>query len=154
MTSASSRTKPSTLVVVGRSQAWRVADRAVDVGDNAARPAHDVVVVVADPGFVTGNHAQRLDPAHQTDGGEGVENVVHGLAGDIGKSAADGRQDRLGVSMRMGVDRRQHRDPRTGHAQIGHSQLSRVIRRRRRHDPKYAALIWSESRPELELVKN
>ena len=46
MTSASSITKP---LVVGRGQARRLADGAVDVGDRAAGAAHDVVVVVADP---------------------------------------------------------------------------------------------------------
>ena len=44
--------------VVGRGQAGRVADRAVDVGDGAAGPAHDVVVVVADPRLVA-RHASR-----------------------------------------------------------------------------------------------
>src|SRR5262245_25689596 len=39
-------------VVVGRGQARGVADGAVDVGDDAAAPAHDVVVVVADPRLV------------------------------------------------------------------------------------------------------
>src|SRR4051812_20681641 len=33
-------------VVVGRSQAWRVSDGAIDIGDGTARPAHDVVMVV------------------------------------------------------------------------------------------------------------
>src|SRR5215510_1064414 len=35
-------------VVVGRGQAGRLADRAVDVGDGAARPADQVMVVVPD----------------------------------------------------------------------------------------------------------
>ena len=54
------------VVVVGRSQAWRIADRAIDVGDDAARSTHDVMVVVANPRLVAGNHAQRLDPANET----------------------------------------------------------------------------------------
>jgi hypothetical protein len=52
------------------------------------------------------------------------------LAGDIGKSAADRRQDRLGISMRMVVDRFQHSDPGPGHPQIRDPKLYRVIRRR------------------------
>ena len=59
--------------VVGRGQAGCVADGAVDVGDDAARPAHHVVVVVADAGFIAGHGARRLDAAHQADGGERVE---------------------------------------------------------------------------------
>src|SRR5271169_2641740 len=35
-------------VVVGSGKAGRLADRAVDVGDDAARAAHDVMVVVPD----------------------------------------------------------------------------------------------------------
>jgi hypothetical protein len=35
-------------VVIGRGQAGRFADRAVDVSDGAARPAHDMVVVVSE----------------------------------------------------------------------------------------------------------
>src|SRR5205814_10289122 len=33
-------------VVVGRGQAGRLADRAVDVSDGTARPAHDVMMIV------------------------------------------------------------------------------------------------------------
>jgi hypothetical protein len=93
------------VVAVGRCQTRRVTHSAVDVGDHAARSTHDVMVVVADPGLVTGNHAQGLDPTHKANGGECVENVVDGLAGDVGKTGADGRQDRLGIGMRMGVNR-------------------------------------------------
>ena len=85
MTSASSRMKPSrSVVVVGRDQAWRLADCAVDVGDDAAGSAYDVVVVVVDPRFIAGDHSQWLDPPNKTYGGQGVENVVHGLTGYIG----------------------------------------------------------------------
>src|SRR5690606_25820091 len=46
---------------VGSGQAGHVADGAVDVGDDAARPAHDVVVVVTDPGLIAGHGPGRLD---------------------------------------------------------------------------------------------
>src|SRR5205085_11592506 len=39
-------------LVIRRRQAGGAVHRAVDVGDFAARPAHEVVVVVADPRFV------------------------------------------------------------------------------------------------------
>jgi hypothetical protein len=62
------------------------------------------MVIVADPGLVARNHAQWLNPPHQTDGGERVENVVYGLAGHVGELGSDRRQDRLGVSVRVVVN--------------------------------------------------
>ena len=88
------------------------------------------MVVVADPRLIAGNHAQRLDPANETDGGQRIEDVINGLAGDIGKAGPHRRQDRLGISMRMGVHRLQYSDPRPGHSQIGGPQPGREIRRR------------------------
>jgi hypothetical protein len=78
------------------------------------------MVVVADTRLIAGNHAQWLDPTNQPDGGQSVENVVHGLSGDIGKSAADRGQNSLGVSVRMVMDRFQHGDPGPGHSKISH----------------------------------
>src|ERR1700748_2901895 len=52
-------------VVVGRGQAGRLADRAVDVGDRAAGPADHVVMVVADPRFVARDRAARMDASHE-----------------------------------------------------------------------------------------
>jgi hypothetical protein len=72
------------LVEVGRCQAGRSADRAVDIGDGAAAAAHDVVVVVADAGLVAGHRTKGLYPAQQPHRGKGVEYVVDGLAGDLG----------------------------------------------------------------------
>jgi hypothetical protein len=92
------------VVVVGRGQAWRVTDRAIDVGDDATGSADNVVVVVANPGLVARNHAEWLNPSDQTDGGESVENVVHGLAGHVGQSSSNRRQDRLGVGVWIVVD--------------------------------------------------
>src|ERR1700683_3609620 len=43
--------------VVGCGQAGRLADRAVDVSDDTARPAHDVVVVVPDASLEPGRAA-------------------------------------------------------------------------------------------------
>src|SRR2546429_1174244 len=49
-------------VVVGRGQAgWR-ADRAVDVRDDATRPAHDVVMIVPDASLEPGRGAGRPHP--------------------------------------------------------------------------------------------
>src|SRR3984893_16456649 len=48
-------------VVVGRGQARGLADRAVDVSDDAARPAHDVVVIVPDASLEPGRGAGRVE---------------------------------------------------------------------------------------------
>ena len=46
--------------VVGRGKAGGLADRAVDVRDDAARAAHDVVEVVSDTAFETGRTPRQL----------------------------------------------------------------------------------------------
>ena len=88
-----------------------------------------MMVVVADPRLVAGHHAERLDPPDQARRGQGIEDVVDGLAGDIGQSRRGPPTNRLGVGMRMIVHRLEHRDPGSGYAQIGPSKLFRVIRR-------------------------
>jgi len=52
-------------VVVGSGQAGRLPDRAVDVNDDTARPAHDVVMVVPDAPIEPGQAAGRLDAADE-----------------------------------------------------------------------------------------
>src|SRR3954451_7101353 len=64
---------------VRRDQAGGLADRAVAVVDRAARPADEVVVVVAAPRLVARHRAARLDPAHQPGVGQGAQHVVDGL---------------------------------------------------------------------------
>ena len=59
--------------IVGRDQARSLTDRAVDIDDEIARAAHQVMVVVADPPFVPRNRTRRLDAADETDVGQGVE---------------------------------------------------------------------------------
>src|SRR5690242_6271067 len=49
------------VVVVGGGEARSVTDGTVDVGDDPAGPAHDVVMVVADARFIARHHAQGLD---------------------------------------------------------------------------------------------
>src|SRR5215471_19386925 len=62
-------------VVVGRGQAGCLADRAVDVSDDTARPAHDVVVVVPDASFEPDRAAGRFDAAHESRRGERMEGL-------------------------------------------------------------------------------
>ena len=88
------------------------------------------MMVVADPRLIASNHPQWLDPPNQAHCGQRVEYVINRLAGDIRQIAAHRRQDRLGISMRMGVHRLQYSDPRPGHSQIGGPQPGREIRRR------------------------
>jgi len=52
------------------------------------------------------------------------------VAGDIGQAAAYRRQDRLGISVRMGMHRLEDGGPGPGHSQVGHTQPGCVIRRR------------------------
>ena len=80
MTSASSISKPASSL--GR-QAGCVADGAVDVGDGAAGPADDVVVVVAHPRLVARHGAGRLDAPHQARVGQRAQDVVDRLVGHV-----------------------------------------------------------------------
>ena len=70
-------------MIVGGGQAWRLADRAVDVSDDAARPAHDVMMVVADASLEPGRAAGRFDAADQSGRGERVQRVINGLQRDL-----------------------------------------------------------------------
>src|SRR6516164_6122192 len=75
-------------VIVGSGQAGRLADRAVDVGDGAARPAHDVVVIVPDASLEPGLAAGRFDAAQESGRGERVQGGIHGLEGDMTDAVA------------------------------------------------------------------
>src|SRR3982074_833652 len=57
-------------VVVGRGQAGRGADGAIDIGYNTTRPAHDMVMVVPGPRLIARNGARRLDAPYQTRGSQ------------------------------------------------------------------------------------
>lgn len=52
---------------------------AVDIGDSAALPAHDVVMVVADPQLKQRRRTSGFDPPHDADVSQRSQNVVHGL---------------------------------------------------------------------------
>src|SRR3954453_5119585 len=75
-------------VVIGGGQARRAADGAVDVGDHAARAAHDVVMVVADPRLVARHGAGRVDAPHQAGVSKCVEHVIDGLLGHVAELLA------------------------------------------------------------------
>ena len=87
-----------------------------------------MVVVVSDPRLVAGDGAGGLNPPNQTDGGQGGEHVIDRLPRYLGQVGAHRPEDRLGVGVRMGVHRLQHRHPRARHAKVSCTQLIRVIR--------------------------
>jgi hypothetical protein len=97
-------------VIVRRCQARRLADRAVTVSDAAARPAHDVVVVVPDTSLEPGRAARRLDAAYETCRGKRVQGVIHGLKGDMTDAIADPGRDGLDPEMVTIPDGLEQRD--------------------------------------------
>ncbi len=110
-----------------------------------------MVVVVADPRFVAGDRPGRLDPAHQTRGGQ----RVRARRRPPGATRRAGRRARHGRSCRC---RRAdvHTPPRGPRAEDGSRggqppQLLRVIRRR--GHMTIMPLFWNQSRLDLGRVR-
>jgi hypothetical protein len=99
-----------------------------------------MVVVVADPRFVSGDGTGRLNLADQSRAGQGRQHVVYGLPGHLGKIAAHRAENRFGVGVRMGVYRFQHRQSWARHAKVSRTELIRVIRCLR-HGPHLAPFL-------------
>lgn len=116
-------------MVRGR-QTGCLANSTVDIGDNPARPADDVMVVVADPGLVARDGARGLDLSHQARGGQGMQRVVHGLPGYVGQRKTHGTENRFRVGVWMRIHCFQDGDARSGHAQVGRPELFGVVRYR------------------------
>ena len=120
----------------GRDQARRRAHGAVDVDHAAARAAHEVVVVVANPPLEQGRLAGGLDPTGQPGGDEHLQDVVDRLQRHGSEPVAHpcgdlrGRQV-LVVTGRL-VQQLQHGGPRRRDAQAARSQ---PFGHRRRHMP-------------------
>ncbi len=106
-------------VVFGRGQARGRPSRAVNVSDLAARAAYDVVVVVADPGFVARDRAAGLDAAQESSIGQGAQDVIHGLVRDVREVLPHSLNDRFRAGVRVGAYRREHRESGPGHSQSG-----------------------------------
>src|SRR6478735_649244 len=104
-------------VVVGCREAGDLVDRAVDVGDGAARPAHDVVVVVPDPRLVACDRARGLDAAQQPRGGQGAQHVVDRLVRHLAEVAPHDLDDGVGARVRTLLHRGQDGHPGAGHPQ-------------------------------------
>lgn len=116
-------------MVIGWRQAGCITDGTVDIADDAARPADDMVVVVADARFVAGDRAGRLDAPHQPGGRQSVQNVVDRLARYLGQAGANSSEDGLGVGVRMGMHGLEHRNAGAGDPQLRCPQLVGNIRR-------------------------
>src|SRR5690348_1091722 len=110
-------------LVVGRGQAGCLTDRAVDVRDDAARPAHDVVVIIPDPPLEARRAAGRLDPADEPCLGERVQDVVDGLQGDVADTAAHPGGDRLDAEVVAVPDGLEQCDAGGCHPQAGPAQF-------------------------------
>jgi len=100
-----------------------VADRAVDVGDCAARTAHEMVVVVSDPPLEPGRAAGRLDAADETSRGERVQRLVHGLQGDVTQASTHPGGERIDAEMVAIPDGFEQGHAGRGHSQAGLAQL-------------------------------
>src|SRR2546421_2176960 len=100
-----------------RVEARRAADRAVDVGDDAAGPAHHMVVVVPAARLVPRGRAGRLDPPGQPGPGQGAEHVVDGLGGDRVEAAPDPRGDVVDLEVAAPGEDLQDSQTRLGHPQ-------------------------------------
>jgi len=116
-------------VIHRRSQARGLADCAVDVCDDPAGPADDMVVVIADPRLVAGDRARRLNAPQQTGVCQCSQDVVDGLPGHFGKIGAYRTKDGVGIGVGVGVHRIENCDARTGYPKVGVSQLISEIRR-------------------------
>ena len=115
-------TRQTTAVIVGGGQAGRVADGAVHVGDHAAGPADEVVVVVPDAGLVPCDRPGGLDAPDEAGTGQGAQHVVDRLVRHACEVLADELDDRLGVGVRLRVHRGQHREPGAGDPEVGSPQ--------------------------------
>ena len=123
-----------------------LADGAVDVGDRAAGPADDVVVVVADPRLVAGDRARRLDAPDQARrrSARAARRRPPG-ATRRRRSARTAPMSGVGVGVRMGVHRGQHRQPRARHPQAGLAQHALEVRGRSARSAVWP-IFWNRSR--------
>jgi hypothetical protein len=110
-------------MVVGRGQARRFADRAVDVSHDTARPAYDMVVVVPDASLEPGRAAGWFDAAQESRRGERMEGVIHGLHGDVADAIAHPGGDRLDAEVVTVPDGLEQCDAGGRHPEAGTAQL-------------------------------
>jgi len=68
--------------IVGRRQAWRIANRTVDVSRSSASAADHMVMIVANTIFVESRRASWLDAPDESIFGQHSERVVNCLTGN------------------------------------------------------------------------
>ncbi len=117
---------------VGRGDTRSLLDVAVDVGDLAAGPADQVVVVVTDAPFVPRRAACQLEASQQSGRGEGVEHVIDGLHGNGTDSSAYRRGYLIGGEVALFVEHLEHGDSRNCDPE---AVLTQQVGRRR-HDTR------------------
>jgi hypothetical protein len=86
-------------VVVGGGQAGCLAYRAVDVSDHAARPAHNMMMVIPDASLEPGRAAGRLDAADESRRRERVQGFIYGLQGNVAYPVTHPGSDGLDAEM-------------------------------------------------------
>src|SRR5690606_14741189 len=90
----------------------------VDVHCHLAVATDQVVMVIADPGFVEGGATRWLDPPKNSGSDKGIEIVVNRLARQL-ESSSRGRDNELGILMLpFRFDDLKHGQSRRGEAQI------------------------------------
>src|SRR4029079_10970644 len=82
--------------VVSRGETRRLAHGTVDIDDDVARSADQVVMVVAHPILVPRRRARRLEAAYHSPVRERGQRVAHGLARDGADAVPHGDDDLVG----------------------------------------------------------
>lgn len=130
-------------MVRGR-QTGCLANSTVDIGDNPARPADDVMVVVADPGLVARDGARGLDLRTKPAAVRACS-TSYTACRYVGQRKTHGTENRFRVGVWMRIHCFQDGDARSGHAQVGRPELFGVVRYRG-HTRQYDSLFWNQSR--------
>ena len=110
----------------------------------ATEPAHQVVMVIADPGLVAGRGSGGLDGAHQTGAHACPEHIVDGLRRHRTQRFADLAGDFVCGRMRLGGKGFQNGNPRRGHPESGGpQQVPGIEVTRRGHPSSYTPFLES-----------
>ena len=103
-------------------QTGLITDHPVDVLGAATLPAHQVMVVIADPPLKARRMAGRLDPPQQARPRAGVENVIDGLGRYRAEPVPHAGAHLLDGGMRVLIQPYEHCAPRGCHPQARGTQ--------------------------------
>lgn len=120
-------------VVLGGFQAWRSADGTINIHRGLASPADQVMVIVADAGFVQCRTSSGLDSPDDSSGDESIQVVVHGLSGQGAQPPPRRRSDKLSVFVfAVKLNRLKNRQALRSHSQLcGPEELLDFVPHRR-----------------------